>query len=211
MLRDLARVYGPAALLVALGLLVAYHFLPPAPPLHLVMATSNRDEPYYAYGLRYRDELAREGITLELRETAGAVENLRLLQDPAAGVDLAFTQGGIAPVEGGAKVRAIASVFLEPLWLFTRKPVEPESIRSLKGLRVAVGATGSGTREMIEELLAINGMSADDVTLVTLADRAAAARAACRSGRRRRHGHTRLRSGPCRPRRRAGRPSAQPR
>ena len=175
MLRDLARVYGPAALLVALGLLVAYHFLPPAPPLHLVMATSNRDEPYYAYGLRYRDELAREGITLELRETAGAVENLRLLQDPSAGVDLAFTQGGIAPVEGGAKVRAIASVFLEPLWLFTRKPVEPESISSLKGLRVAVGAAGSGTREMIEELLAINGMSADDVTLVTLDDRAAAA------------------------------------
>ena len=173
-LRDLARVYWPAALLVALGLLVAYRFLPPAPPMHLVMATSSRDEPYYAYGLRYRDELAREGITLELRETAGAVENLRLLQDPATGVDVAFTQGGIAPVEGGTKVRAIASVFLEPLWLFTRKPVEPESIRSLKGLRVAVGATGSGTREMIEELLAINRMSADDVTLVALADRAAA-------------------------------------
>ena len=92
-----------------------------------------------------------EGITLELRETAGAVENLRLLQDPSAGVDLAFTQGGIAPVEGGAKVRAIASVFLEPLWLFTRRPAEPESISSLKGLRVAVGAAGSGTREMIKE------------------------------------------------------------
>ena len=75
MLRDLARVYGPAALLVSLGLLVAYHFLPPAPPMHLVMATSNRDEPYYAYGLRYQEELARQGITLELRETAGAVES----------------------------------------------------------------------------------------------------------------------------------------
>ena len=174
-LRDLARIYGPAALLVALGLLVAYHFLPPAPPMHLVMATSNRDEPYYAYGLRYRDELAREGITLELRETAGAVENLRLLQDPASGVDIAFTQGGIDPVKGGTKVRAIASVFLEPLWLFTRKPVVPESIRSLAGLRVAVGAAGSGTREMLEELLTINRMSPDDLTLVSLADRAAAA------------------------------------
>ena len=175
MLRDLARIYGPAALLVALGLLVAYHFLPPPPPMHLVMATSNRDEPYYAFGLRYRDELARQGITLELRETAGAVENLRLLQDPASGVDIAFTQGGIEPVKGGTKVRAIASVFLEPLWLFTRKPVVPESIGSLAGLRVAVGAAGSGTREMLEELLALNKMGADDLTLVPLADRAAAA------------------------------------
>ena len=174
MLKDLVRFYGPAALIAALGLVVAYYFLPPAPPMHLVMATSNRDEPYYAYGLRYRDELARQGITLELRETEGAVENLRLLQDPAAGVDIAFTQGGIEPVEGGTKVRAIASVFLEPLWLFTRKPVEPEMIRSLAGLRVAVGAAGSGTREMMAELLAINGMKPDDVTFVTLADRAAA-------------------------------------
>src|SRR5262245_54344009 len=84
-LKDLARVYWPAALLVALGLLVAYHFLPAAPPMHLVMATSNGDEPYYAFGLRYQEELARAGITLELRETTGAAENLRLLQDPAAG------------------------------------------------------------------------------------------------------------------------------
>ena len=52
---------------------------------------------------------------------------------------------------------------------------KPESISSLKGLRVAVGAAGSGTREMIQELLATNGMSADDMTLVTLDDRAAAA------------------------------------
>lgn len=174
MLRDLARIYWPAVLLVAVGALAAYYFLPPAPPMHLVMATSSRDEPYYAFGRRYQEELAREGITLELRETAGAVENLALLQDPAAGVDIAFTQGGIAPVEGGTKVRAIASVFLEPLWLFTRKRIEPESIKTFKGLRVAVGAAGSGTREMIDELLAINRMSADDVTLVTLADRDAA-------------------------------------
>jgi len=173
LLKDLVRFYGPAVLIAALGLALAYYFLPPAPPMHLVMATSNRDEPYYAYGLRYRDELARQGITLELRETEGAVENLRLLQDPAAGVDIAFTQGGIEPVEGGTKVRAIASVFLEPLWLFTRKLVEPETIRSLTGLRVAVGAAGSGTREMMAELLAINGMKPDDVTFVTLADRAA--------------------------------------
>lgn len=173
-LKDLARVYWPAALLVALGLLVAYRFLPAAPPMHLVMATSGRDEPYYSLGLRYRAELAREGITLELRETTGAAENLRLLQDPAAGVDVALTQGGIAPTEGGEKVRAIAAVFLEPLWLFARRPILPESIGSLRGLRVAIGAEGSGTREMLEELLAVNRMSAHDLTLVPLADRAAA-------------------------------------
>ena len=91
-----------------------------------------------------------EGITLELRQRAGAVENLRL-PGPFSSDDLAFSQGGIAPVEGGAKVRAIASVFLEPLWLLTRGPAEPESISSLKGLRMAVGAAGSSTHELIKE------------------------------------------------------------
>ena len=173
-MRDLVRVYWPAAVLVVLGALLAWRFLPAAPPMHLVMATSARDEPYYAFGLRYQEELARDGIALELRETRGAAENLRLLQDPTAGVDLAFTQGGIAPSEGGEKVRAIASVFLEPLWLFARRPVEPESIASLRGLRVAVGAEGSGTREMIDELLAVNRIGPGELTLVPLADREAA-------------------------------------
>lgn len=173
-LRDIARIYWPAALVLALGIAAAWHFLPPAPPLHLVMATSSRDEPYYAFGLRYREELARDGITLELRETAGALDNLRLLEEAGSGVDIAFTQGGIAPAQGGEKVRAIASVFLEPLWLFSRRPISPESIESLRGLRVAIGPEGSGTREMFEELLAVNGMSPDDLTLVPLADRAAA-------------------------------------
>ena len=99
-------------------------------------------------------------VAAETAEAEGASERIdetcRLLETAYSqwkSVDVAFAQGGIAPVEGGTKVRAIASVFLEPLWLFARKPVEPESIRSLKGLRIAVGAAGSGTREMIEELL----------------------------------------------------------
>ena len=173
-LRDIARIYWPAGVLLLLGLALAWHFLPPPPPMRLVMATSGPEEPYQAFGLRYRDELAREGIALELRQTAGAVENLRLLEDADSGVDIAFTQGGIAPVAGGEKIRAIASVFLEPLWLFSRRPITPESIESLRGLRVAIGPEGSGTREMVEELLAANGMSPADLTLVPLADHAAA-------------------------------------
>lgn len=174
-LRDAARIYWPAGLILVLGLALAWHFLPPPPPMQLVMATSSRDEPYHAFGLRYREELAKDGIALELRETAGAVENLRLLEDPDSGVDIAFTQGGIAPEEGGEKVRAIAAVFLEPLWLFAAKPITPESIAALRGLRVAVGPVGSGTREVVEELLGVNGLSPADLTLVALADHAAAA------------------------------------
>ena len=41
--------------------------------------------------------LKAQGITVELRATQGATENLKLLRDPDSGVDLAFVQGGADP------------------------------------------------------------------------------------------------------------------
>jgi TRAP-type uncharacterized transport system substrate-binding protein len=68
----------------------------------------------------YRARLARENIALEVRETSGSVENIRLLEDPDSGVDIAFGQGGTG---GGAAIeslRSLASLYFEPLWVFSR-------------------------------------------------------------------------------------------
>jgi len=87
------KVYGPAILLTFVGFIVTYQFVGPSPPKHIVIATGMKEGAYYAYGKAYSDIFAREGVTLEVKSTAGSVENIRLLEAESGSVDIAFLQG----------------------------------------------------------------------------------------------------------------------
>jgi len=155
------RVFGPAALAVILAFVVSLQFIKPAPPDRIVMATGGIDGAYHVFAGRYAEFLAREGITLELRPTAGSVENLELLRNGE--VSLAMVQGGVD--DGGeVPLLSLGSVYYEPLWLFYRKDVPFAQLRDLAGRRLAVGREGSGTRALADRLLRDNGV--DDSTWV---------------------------------------------
>jgi TRAP transporter TAXI family solute receptor len=167
---------------VAALMALAYKFARPAVPSHVVMATGGSGGAYESFGKRYAAALAEEGITLTLKASNGAVENLATLLDEKSGVDIAFVQGGIADrekMQDGALV-SLGSMFYEPLWLFYRPasfrtPVS--SVAQLGGKRIAVGAAGSGTRALATDLLTvIHGLAASDTTFVDLGGQAAADR-----------------------------------
>src|ERR1700721_2926060 len=65
------------------------------PPRAIVMATGPEGGANHELGARYRDILARSGVTLQLRPTSGSVENLQLLRDSTSGVSVALIQGGV--------------------------------------------------------------------------------------------------------------------
>ena len=172
---DFFKVYGPIVLLVALGFLAAYQFVDPAPPRSLTIATGSESGAYHAFGLRYREILARDGIEVTLVSTAGSVENLGLLaeeegdtsSDPGdARVDLAFVQSGIGAPAGFPNLVALASLYYEPLWVFTRGSEAPGRLSALAGRRLAVGAEGSGTRYVALQLLAANQIGREDGTKI---------------------------------------------
>jgi TRAP-type uncharacterized transport system substrate-binding protein len=48
--------------------------------------------------------LAKDGITLKIRSTAGSAENLKLLEAESGGVDVAFVQGGMSPLAKHNKI-----------------------------------------------------------------------------------------------------------
>ncbi len=98
--------------------------------------------------------------------TNGAAENLRLLRDPKSGVDVAFLQGGIATAFDADGVEMLASLYYEPLWVFYRSPKALTQVTDLRGMRIAVGAIGSGTRGFVEPLLAFNAVLRSNSTLV---------------------------------------------
>lgn len=171
-LRDALKVYVPIALLVAVGFVVAYRFVDPAPPTSLKMATGSPDGAYHAFGQRYREILARDGVILEIVPTAGSVENLRLLQADD-GVDIAFVQGGVGDPDQSPNLVSLASVFYEPLWVFLRADGQPWKLSELAGKRVAIGSEGSGVQRLAIDLMAANGIGADAFTALAIGGQAA--------------------------------------
>jgi TRAP transporter TAXI family solute receptor len=166
-------VYGPAALLTVLAFLVALHFVSPAPPRRIVMATGASDGAYYQFGLRYRELLARDGITLDVRMTSGSRENVRLLRDAASGVDVAFVQGGVLATDPSEHLLSLGTLYLEPIWVFTRAATRGQDLAGLAGKRVAVGPEGSGTRVLADLLLDANGIPASSATRLPVTGHAA--------------------------------------
>lgn len=166
--RELLKTLAPAVLLVLAAFAVAFLIAGPAPPSHIRIGSGAADGAYYLFAQKYKEILARERITLEVRETAGSVENIDLLQEPTAGVDLALVQGGMAKASESNDILGIASLFFEPVWVFYRNPTAIDRLSSLQGKTLAVGPVGSGTRAVAEELLKENGFGESSAELVPL-------------------------------------------
>ncbi len=180
--RDLLLTVLPFLLIAAVLLIVAYQWLAPTPPKKIVLATGSQQGAYAEFGKRYADQLKAYGITVELRETQGAAENLALLRDPASGVDIAFVQGGADALVNGTgqdaqadKLISLGSLFYEPLWLFYRedsaqrllKGTALNSLTQLKGWKVNIGPPGSGVPNLVTKVLDANNMSPSDITALT--------------------------------------------
>lgn len=155
-------------LLAVVAFWMLSRYISPAPPKTLVFTAGASDGAYHKFAQRYKTALAREGITLEIRESKGSVENIQRLQDPKNVVMAGFVQGGLgilsAPHDPDAPefdaLQAIANVAYEPVWLFTRNP-KINDIAQLKGLKVAIGAEGGGTRKVALDLLQASGLKAN--------------------------------------------------
>lgn len=159
--------YAAAAALTVAGFFVAYQFVEPAPPDHLTLATGSSGGAYFEFGRRYAAILAKSGITLEVSETAGSVENLDRLQNNSAQV--AFIQGGI-PHNGPAvaELVSLGSLFYEPFWIFVHANAGIATLRDLHGRRIAIGEEGSGTRAVALQLLQETGIVGSPTELLPL-------------------------------------------
>lgn len=156
--------WGALTLLVIAGFVVAFGYVGAPPPKVVRLAAGSPDGAYYRYGQRYAEILAKDGITLEVVATAGSVENLARLS--SGDVALALVQGGCASDADRARLQSLGSFFAEPVWVFTRTAMPVGQLSELKSKRIAVGSPGSGTAVLSRQLLAVNGVTALNATLV---------------------------------------------
>jgi TRAP transporter TAXI family solute receptor len=166
--RELLVVAGPAIVLIGIAFWLTSQFVTPAPPHKMVIAAASKGSPYYRWAEQYQKVLAQSGITLEIKETSGSLENLRLLNDGASGVQLAFLQGGLASTREGPQLRSLGRVFYEPLWVFYRGDRSIDRLTELAGKRILIGPAGGGTNQLATRLLAANGVTAETATLIPM-------------------------------------------
>lgn len=171
---DLSLVTLIIALVIGATLLVALHFVRPAPPDKFVLSTGSVDGAYHLYGTRYRELIAKEKIDVVLRPSSGSVENLSRLTSPESGVDVALIQGGVAVPGKEYGLVALAALYYEPLWIFYRGTTELTLLTQLAGKRIAVGPEGSGTRALVDNMLHASGALRPDTPLLPLTGMAAA-------------------------------------
>ena len=161
-------IFGLGIIVTILGFIVAYQFVEPAPPRTITMGTGDKSGAYYAFAQRYREILARDGVTLEIRNTAGSVENLRLLEAKEGGVDIAFVQGGIGNPADHPDLQSLASLYFEPVWVFYHRGLQIKRLPDMRGKKIAIGPEESGVSALATKLLAVNGVNAQTATLLPL-------------------------------------------
>jgi TRAP transporter TAXI family solute receptor len=171
------------ATFVAVGLMIAVvvaaisYFIESAPPRTITISTGPPNSSFERVAKQYRDILARNHVKLEILQSQGSLENLQRLSDPASKVDIGFVQTGETNDGKGEQLYSLGSVAYQPLLIFYRSPTPAGLLSDLAGKRLAVGATGSGTRALAMTLLETNGIvSGGTTTLLDLdADDAAKA------------------------------------
>lgn len=180
--REFMRTMWPVVLLLLVCLIGAYQFVEPAPPKKVVITTGSETGAYYRFAKLYAEQLAKSGITLEVKTSKGSLENLDRLHNGEA--QIALIQGGIdvpeTPAGQEPSLYSLGSMFYEPIWVFYRQNKEPDReldrLVQLNGKRIAIGQEGSGVRALATKLLTANQIPLDAQHALPLSgDKAAAA------------------------------------
>lgn len=119
-------------------------------------------------------EKARHGVRCSAETSGGSVSNVNAIKNGEVDFSVAqsdvqynATKGRAQFKNGGAHndLRAVFSVYPEPLTVLARKDVGIKTIEDFKGKRFDVGNPGSGTRATIDMLMAGMGMKMSDFSL----------------------------------------------
>ncbi len=166
--RDLVAAAGPTVLVIAGLCLLAYFLVDPTPPRSVTLATGQENSAYEELGKKYAAALDKQGIKVTLVRSLGSQENLQRLNEGK--VDIAFVQSGSTDQQAAMKTGLVSlgSLFTEPVWLFLREPTKVTEIKQLKGLKINVGPEGTGVPKLFRQVLELNGVAPEDLTLGAL-------------------------------------------
>jgi hypothetical protein len=156
--RDLAATGLPVLVLVLAAIWLAFKFVRPAPPDTIVFTAGPEGSSFTNNAAKYKKIIERNGISVQILTSQGALENLQRLADPTFRVDVGFVQGGLKDDVNTEHLRSLGSIQTQPLLVFYRGDTRVDRLSQLRGKRIAVAPQGSGTRFLAMKLLKANGI-----------------------------------------------------
>jgi uncharacterized protein len=145
-------VIASAAIALA-ALYVIYRLVDPLPPRHLAIAAGMAGSGYDNFARQYARILARNGVELEIRNSAGAVENLDLLRDPASGVQAALTTFGFTQPADEDILYSLGGLSSAAILIFYRNAEPITVFTQFHGKRISIGIPGTALRSLLLEVL----------------------------------------------------------
>ncbi|MBX3655358.1 MAG: hypothetical protein KF686_14335 [Ramlibacter sp.] len=156
--------YVPVLAFAALVVVMASRWWFPLPPTTLSLAAGEPLGSHARLAERYRDELGRRGITVDVVYSPdGTPGPLQRLAMAGNGVQAGFAHGLLSDRGPEAAVQALAVIGKQPLWIFTHG-AGITSVAQLRGMRVAAGAPRGAVRQIANLLLAQAQVRDSDVT-----------------------------------------------
>jgi len=177
MQRIFSSIYWHPILLRALVALVCFagavwlvmEYFNPALPSSITLATGFKGGGYEFFAQQYREKLARAHVALNLRMTDGTSENIKLLEDPKSGVQVAFVGGGASNSQQAPGLLSLGRINYQVFWIFYRGTETLDHLTQLKGKRIGVPPEGV----VAMQILGAAGVNSESATLLPLAGSAA--------------------------------------
>jgi TRAP-type uncharacterized transport system substrate-binding protein len=132
-----------SAAIVVAALYVTFRLVDPLPPRHLAIAAGAAGSGYDNFARQYARILARHGVELEIRNFAGAVENLERLRDPASGVQAAVATFGVTQPADADIFYSLGGIFDAAIFIFYRNAEPVTLFAQFRGKRLSIGMPGT--------------------------------------------------------------------
>jgi TRAP-type uncharacterized transport system substrate-binding protein len=144
---------APSAAIVLAVLYVAYRWIDPLPPRHLAIAAGPVASAYDNFARRYARILARDGVVLDIRNSAGAVNDLDLLREASSGVQAGLTTFGVTQPTDAGIFYSLGGIFDAVIFAFYRSTEPVTQFAQFRGKRLSIGMPGTALRSLISQVL----------------------------------------------------------
>ena len=158
----------PWAAIVLVVLYIIYRLVDPLPPRHLAIAAGIPGTGYDVLARQYALILARDGVDLEVRNYASAIEHFDVLRDAASPVQAALTTFGFTQPSDAATLYSLGGISDTAIFLFYRNAEPITRFAQLHGKRLSIGAPKTALRTLMLDVLKATGALDDSIRLSDL-------------------------------------------